>query len=47
MSSLCKVCVDDLDFLNVPLPASTATQDEVRAWAKENKVSLFVCGKKA
>jgi hypothetical protein len=45
--SICGVCLDDLNFLKAPsIPAPEATDEEVRAWAKENKVSIFVCGRK-
>jgi hypothetical protein len=44
--ALCKTCLEDLKFLEVDPPSPTATQEDVRKWAKENNVRVFSCGKK-
>lgn len=44
--SVCTSCACDLRFLGVEPPAPHATADEVRAWAKANKVTAFRCNPK-
>jgi hypothetical protein len=44
-TSLCAICAEDLEALGETLPAPDATKDEVLAWAKANKVQVFVCKK--
>jgi len=44
--ALCWTCRSDLEFLNQPEPDMESTEEEIRAWAKANKVTVFSCGKK-
>jgi len=44
-TSLCAQCVSDVEFLDVVPPDPNATYDEVIKWAKDNKVTVFACGK--
>lgn len=38
----------DLTYLKAPeIPGPQATDDEILAWAKKHKVSVFVCGSQA
>ena len=43
LTSICATCASDLTLLGATLPDPMATKEEVLAWAKENKVSVFVC----
>jgi hypothetical protein len=42
-TALCSICTEDLTLLGATLPSETSTKEEVQAWAKENKVTVFVC----
>ncbi len=52
-TSICATCAEDLEFLKqafedvaFELPAPTASEEEVRTWAKQHNITVTRCGKK-
>ncbi len=42
-TAICADCIVNLEMLEAPLPNPAATPEELRAWAKENKITSFSC----
>lgn len=45
-SHLCAACASDVVHLGASPPPPDATRAQVVAWARDNKVSVYVCGKR-